>query len=92
MIKRSRHKGLRHLYARGDSSGVQPAHLQRLRALLALLEAAGTTKDLSARNLRLHELGGRRTGTWSIWVNGNWRLTFRFDSEGVTDVDYEDYH
>jgi len=29
-------------------------------------------------------------GHWSIWVNGNWRITFRF--AGAELVDDQDYH
>lgn len=28
----------------------------------------------------------------SVWVNGNWRLTFDFDGEDAVLVDYRDYH
>ncbi len=28
----------------------------------------------------------------SVWVNGNWRLTFRFDGQDAILVDYQDYH
>ncbi|WP_284255745.1 type II toxin-antitoxin system RelE/ParE family toxin [Pseudolysinimonas kribbensis] len=35
---------------------------------------------------------GREAGTWSIRVNGNWRVTFRFDGTDVILVDYLDYH
>lgn len=31
-------------------------------------------------------------GQWAVWINGNWRLTFRFDGEDVEIVDYQDYH
>ncbi len=31
-------------------------------------------------------------GRWSIFVNGNWRLTFEFDAGNVRLLDYEDYH
>jgi len=31
-------------------------------------------------------------GRWSIWVNGNWRLTFAFRDGHVFDLDFEDYH
>lgn len=34
----------------------------------------------------------RYTGHWSIWVNGNWRVTFRFAGTDVELVDYQDYH
>ncbi len=32
--------------------------------------------DLSI--FRIHQLKGRLRGHWSIWVSGNWRVTFRF--------------
>jgi len=32
------------------------------------------------------------TGRWSVWVNGNWRMTFEFEGEDAILVDYEDYH
>jgi proteic killer suppression protein len=37
-------------------------------------------------------LTGDRAGTWSVTVRANWRVTFRFEGEDVTDVHYEDYH
>ena len=42
--------------------------------------------------LYLHELSGRRKGTWSVRVSGNWRVTFKFDGGEFVEVDYEDYH
>ena len=38
------------------------------------------------------ELKGTRSGSWAVSVSGNWHVTFRFDSKGAIDVDYEDYH
>jgi proteic killer suppression protein len=40
----------------------------------------------------LHALKGHLAGHWAVTVNGNWRLTFRFDSTGAEIVDYQDYH
>jgi len=31
-------------------------------------------------------------GYYAIWVDKNWRLTFRFDGEDAELVDYQDYH
>ena len=31
-------------------------------------------------------------GFWSVTINGNWRVVFRFENGDVTDVDYLDYH
>ena len=28
----------------------------------------------------------------SLWINGNWRVTFRFIGVNVELVDYQDYH
>jgi toxin HigB-1 len=37
-------------------------------------------------------LGGDLAGHFSVWVNGNWRLTFTFEGEDAVLVDYQDYH
>ena len=42
--------------------------------------------------LNFHQLRGDRKGTYSVWVNGNWRVTFQFLGKDAKDVDYEDYH
>lgn len=42
--------------------------------------------------LYLHELSGKRKGTWTVRVSGNWRITFRLEGKDAIDVDYEDYH
>lgn len=42
--------------------------------------------------LKLHELSGGRKGDWSVWVSGNWRVTFRFEGMDAEAIDYEDYH
>ncbi|HEX5673981.1 MAG TPA: type II toxin-antitoxin system RelE/ParE family toxin [Azonexus sp.] len=35
---------------------------------------------------------GADRGRWSVWVNGNWRLTFEFRDGQPYVLDYEDYH
>lgn len=42
--------------------------------------------------LYLHPLTGNRSNIWSVRVNGNWRVTFRFNGEHAEIVNYEDYH
>lgn len=92
MIKSIRHKGLRRLYQTGGSSGVKADHRKKLRLQLAALETSSVIQDMDVPGFRLHALKGKRTGYWAIDVSGNWRLTFRFDSGHVYDLDYEDYH
>ena len=92
MIKSIRHKGLRRLYRTGSSSGVKADHRKKLRLQLAALETASVIQDMDVPGFRLHALKGKRAGFWAIDVSGNWRLTFRFDSGHIYDLDYEDYH
>jgi hypothetical protein len=35
----------------------------------------------------LHKLAGKGKGTWSVWVSGNWRVTFQFDGPDAVNVD-----
>jgi len=92
VIKSFRHKGLEKFFLKGTKAGVQAKHVARLRLILGRLHAAVSPKDMDLPGLYLHELSGRRTGTWSVRVSGNWRVTFSFDGAEVIDVDYEDYH
>lgn len=92
MIVSFRHKGLEAFYRSGTTKGIQPAHAAKLGRILTLLEVAAGTPDLNLPGLKLHPLKGDMRGHWSIWVNGNWRVTFRFLDSDVELVDYQDYH
>jgi proteic killer suppression protein len=92
MIVSFRHKGLEAFYRSGTTKGIQVAHAAKLGRILGLLDVAGGPADLSLPGFRLHALKGDLKGHWSIWVNGNWRITFRFLDSDVELVDYQDYH
>ncbi len=92
MIQSFRHKGLRRFYESGSSAGIQPSHAKRLRMLLAALDTAQTVDDMDVPGFRLHPLKGAEKGRWSVWVNGNWRVTFEFRDGHAYVLDYEDYH
>ena len=92
MIRKFRHKGLARFFNTGSASGIQSVHAKRLQLILGRLNASTHPKDMDLPGLHLHELKGRDKGRWSVWVNGNWRVTFRFEGVDATDVDYEDYH
>ncbi len=92
MIVGFRHKGLKLLYETGSHKGVIAAHKGKLLNILAALDAAAGPEELSLPSFRLHPLKGKLAGHWSIWVNGNWRVTFRFTDSDVELVDYRDYH
>ena len=92
MIKSFRHKGLKKYFETGSLAGIQPHHARRLRMLLAALDTAQSISDMDIPGLRLHRLKGLEQERWSVWVNGNWRLTFEFRNGDVHILDYEDYH
>ncbi len=92
MIRRFRHKGLKALHQRGDTSGVRADHVARLRRLLSSLDVAQTPKDMDRPGNRLHPLKGPYAGYWSVSVSGNWRVVFCFDGTDADLVDYLDYH
>ena len=92
MIKSFRHKGLQRFYENGTVTEIQPNHARRLKLQLAALDTAQSIEDMDVPGFKLHALRGRLKGRWSIWVNGNWRLTFKFDDGSVHLLDYEDYH
>jgi proteic killer suppression protein len=92
VIKSFRHKGLETFFRRGSKSGIQPHHASKLRLQLTALDAATKPDDLVAPGWRLHPLTGNFKGYYSITVNGNWRVIFRFDGNDVELVDYLDYH
>lgn len=73
-------------------AGIQPQHAKRLRMQLAAVDTAQSIQDVDVPGFRLHPLKGSERGRWSIWVNGNWRLTFEFREGDAYILDYEDYH
>lgn len=92
MIRSFKHKGLAKFFSTGSAAGIQTAHANRLRLILGRLQAATSPKDMDLPGLRLHELVGNGSGTWSVTVSGNWRVTFAFVGEDAEIVNYEDYH
>ena len=48
-------------------------------------------EDMNLPGWRFHRLHGDLKDHYSVWVNGNWRIIFKFDDE-PQDVDLVDYH
>ena len=60
---------------------------------LLVIDAAGSLMDLTlVPGYRLEALKGDRRGRYSIRVNGQYRITFRFEGGHAHDVTCEDYH
>jgi proteic killer suppression protein len=71
------------------SLAVQRAALRKL----VILDAAETLADLrSPPGNRLEKLAGDRAGEYSIRINDQWRLCFRWQTAEAHDVEIVDYH
>jgi proteic killer suppression protein len=86
-----KHRGLKRFFETGDTRGLNPNHVPKVRRILARLQAATSLRDLDAPGLRLHSLKGERKGEWAVDVDRNWRITFSFDGRDCSSVNYEDY-
>ncbi len=71
---------------------VAPAHVAKLRDILAALDLSRGPEGMDLPGFRLHGLKGPLEGHWSVRVSGNWRVTFRFEDGAAVDVNYVDYH
>jgi proteic killer suppression protein len=92
MFKLFRHKGLQEFFFTGKKRSIQPDHANKIARLLDRLDASVNAMDMNLPGFRLHKLSGKEQVTWSVWVNGNWRITFEFQGEEAHVVDYRDYH
>ena len=80
-------------FATGKSRRI-PSEI-RMRAVMRLtqLHAVTAIDDLrSPPSNRLEALKGNRKGQWSVRINDQWRICFRFESGDAFDVEIVDYH
>jgi len=77
------------LHSRRLPPEIQAAALRKLR----LINAARRIDDLRVPpGNRLEALKGDRSGQWSIRINNQWRVCFRWNEGGAEDVEIVDYH
>jgi toxin HigB-1 len=91
-IRRFKHKGLKRFFESGDRSGINPSHAKRLHLLIHALDAAQCAEDMNLPGADFHGLKGKLRDFYSVHVNGNWAIIFRFEGHHAFDVDYLDYH
>lgn len=92
MIVSFQHKGLKLFYEKGNASKLQPQHVGKIRLILTRLDAAKVVEDMNVPGYGLHQLIGELKAFWSVKVDKNFRIIFRFVGEDAHDVDYLDYH
>jgi toxin HigB-1 len=81
------------LYVRGKSKRSPPEITRRALRKLEYVDLATGLDDLKVPpSNRLHELERERNGQFSISVNDQWRICFRFVDGDAFDVELTDYH
>ena len=93
MIKTFADRRTRDLYAKGRSKKFPPGIIRRATRKLEYLDLATGLEDLKVPpSNRLHELEREKKGQFSISVNDQWRICFRFAAGDAFDVELTDYH
>lgn len=91
-IKTFKSKGLKKFFESGIKSGIQPALAFKIETILERLDAANDPKDMNFPGSDFHPLKGDLKGFYSVHVNGNWVIIFRFSEGEAFVVDLIDYH
>ena len=80
-------------YTTGRSRRFPPEIRTRAAMRLTQLNAATQIEDLkSPPSNRLEPLKGNRKGQWSVRINDQWRVCFRFAKGDALDIEIVDYH
>jgi proteic killer suppression protein len=81
------------LFATGTTRCLPQSIVRRAASRLMYLHLAASPEDLcEPLSNHLEMLAGDRAGQWSIRINDQWRLCFRFENGHAFDVEIVDYH
>ena len=86
------HRAIRLFHQKDDGSKLLASQLGKIGLIIGLLDTAVGPEDMDFLGSGLHKLSGELKDFWAVKVNANYRIIFKFEDEGVTDVDYLDYH
>lgn len=92
MIISFRSRALKRFWEHDDGRGLNRQHMVKIARILDALNRAEDVEDMAIPGYKLHKLSGENPARWSVWVSGNWRITFGFLKGKASDIDYEDYH
>lgn len=85
-------KGLKKYFETGTKSGISPALANKIGIILDRLDAATEVSDMNFPGSDFHPLRGDLKNYYSVHVNGNWVIIFRFERGEAYDVNLVDYH
>jgi len=93
MIKTFADRQTQALYTDDEPGRLPPDIVKRARRKLEYIHLATCLDDLRVPpGNRLHALSGNRAGQYSIAINKQWRICFRFVEGDAFDVEVCDYH
>jgi len=93
VIKTFADKHTQEIYITGRSKRLSPDILKRAIRRLEYINLASGLNDLRVPpSNRLHALKEDREGQYSISINNQWRICFRFIDGDAYDVEITDYH
>ena len=93
MIRSFKNKDTEAIFRGEFVKGIDGQIQQRAREKLKYLDSAGDIRDLMIPpSNRLEALKGDRKGQYSIRINQQWRIFFRWDNGDASDVEITDYH
>lgn len=93
MIRSFRDKETEKVFQREPSRKFPPALQRQAQRKLVVLDGAETLQDLRVPpGNRLERLRGDREGQYSIRINDQWRICFKWSDGDADDVEITDYH
>jgi len=93
MIQTFADRETQQLLVTGKSKRLPPDLVKRALRRLEYVDLAHELSDLKVPpSNRLHTLTGDREGQFSISINDQWRICFRFVDGDAYDVEITDYH
>ncbi|MDP1550440.1 MAG: type II toxin-antitoxin system RelE/ParE family toxin [Nitrosomonas sp.] len=93
MIKTFATKETAAVFANERVRRLPPNILQAARRKLVQLHNIASTEELRVPpGNRIEKLSGNRDELWSIRINDQWRICFRFEAGDAYDVEIVDYH
>ncbi|MBI4828391.1 MAG: type II toxin-antitoxin system RelE/ParE family toxin [Nitrospinae bacterium] len=93
MIKSFGEKKTRRFVEEGVAEGFLKTIIKPAGRKITMLQMAASLSDLAAfPGNRLEKLKGKRNGQYSVRINDQFRICFRFENGDAFDVEITDYH
>ena len=93
MIQTFADRETQQLFVTGKSKRLPPDLARRALRRLEYVDLANELSDLKVPpSNRHHALAGDREGQFSIAINDQWRICFRFIDGDAYDIEITDYH